>query len=533
MRLLVTIACASIAALAVPSVGHGQRIQFPNGNGLRPIQVSNSGVSAANQFSDNSGMVPLSPGGPVGPPNSPYPSASGFDPYTTRQVTTPNFPQSTPGSPLYGGPGLGGTAAGTPYGGQQIPNLPPGNGAVGPYGLAPNYGLPQTGYPGYNGAAPAFPGVGQSGVLGTYPNPNASIYGPSAVPNNSPSALFPGAYPQSGYGYGQSGGLSSWFGNLFGNGNNWNGSGVGYSQPGILNPPGNLVLPPGAGWGNWNPQGSIFNGSPTYPQVLRLFQGPRIRHAWIYGSNDNDALQINDSDIALAFAIPNFLYSTQPVFLMPSFSVHQWEGPRDVAADLPAIAYSAFLDAGWQSDPARILGAELALRVGMFSDFETATSDSLRIMGRGLGRIRLTPALTLKAGAVYLDRNKIKVLPAGGLLWQPNPETRFDLFFPEPKLAHYLATIGTMDTWWYVGGYYGGGSWTVTRKSGAKESIDINDLRLVLGLEWGRNDQLRDGRRFGFLEAGYVFQRELLFKERPVDNLDLQDSVMVRAGFGY
>ncbi len=42
-----------------------------------------------------------------------------------------------------------------------------------------------------------------------------------------------------------------------------------------------------------------------------------------------------------------------------------------------------------------------------------------------------------------------------------------------------------MDTWWYVGGYYGGGSWTVKRANGAKESIDINDLRLVLGLEWG------------------------------------------------
>ena len=154
-------------------------------------------------------------------------------------------------------------------------------------------------------------------------------------------------------------------------------------------------------------------------------------------------------------------------------------------------------------------------------------------MGRALGRIRLTPAATLKLGAIYLDRNKVKLLPAGGILWQPNPETRFDLFFPEPKLAHYLATVGTMDSWWYVGGYYGGGAWTVKRKSGAKESIDINDLRLVLGLEWGRNDQMRDGRRVGFLEVGYVFQREILFKESPADNLDLQDSVMIRAGFGY
>ena len=169
----------------------------------------------------------------------------------------------------------------------------------------------------------------------------------------------------------------------------------------------------------------------------------------------------------------------------------------------------------------------------MFSDFESNTSDSLRIMGRALGRIRLTPTCTLKLGAIYLDRNQVELLPAGGLLWQPSPETRFDLFFPEPKLAHYLSTVGTTDTWWYVGGYYGGGSWTIERKSGANESIDINDLRLVFGFEWGRNEQMRDGRRVGFLEAGYVFQRELIFKESPADNFDLQDSIMVRAGIGY
>ena len=517
------------AALAFNMPAFGQRIQFPQtGNGLRPVgsTVQNTTpLPSTNPGAIGPTMVPLNSA-------SAYPSSLSnvpFDAYSTRQVTTPSFPQTNP-FPSSGSvaPSLSG----------PLPTAQPNFGAAPSYGAAPTYGAPTynapaytaptygaptTGYPGYNGAAPTMPGVGQSGILGSYPYTNSTVYPPSAFPNSSPSALFPGAYPQTGYGYGQGSG-GSWFGNLFG--------GNSYAQPNI-SAPGNLVLPPGGSWGNWNPQGSVFNGQPTYPQVLRLFQGPRFRHAWIYGSDDTDALQINDSDVALAFAIPNFLYSTQPVYLLPSFSVHNWEGPRDVAADLPPIAYSAFLDAGWQSDPARIMGAELGLRVGVFSDFEANTSDSLRIMGRALGRIRLTPAATLKLGAIYLDRNKVKLLPAGGILWQPNPETRFDLFFPEPKLAHYLATVGTMDTWWYVGGYYGGGSWTVKRTSGAKESIDINDLRLVLGLEWGRNEQMRDGRRVAFLEAGYVFQRELLYKESPADNLDLQDSLMIRAGIGY
>jgi hypothetical protein len=502
------------AAFAFSMPALGQRIQFPtdNGSGLRPVgsvlpstaQLGNSPAAGGPV------MVPLNP---VNSPSVYPPPGSGstqFDPYATRQVTAPNFPQSNPYPPSSSvAPSLGGPSVLNQPGALAAP---PGYGAAPGYGPAPTYGAPpygaplNSGYPGYNGVAPSMPGVGQSGILGTYPNTNASVYPPSAFPNSSPSALYPGAYPQSGYGYG---------------------------QPGSLAPPGNLVLPPGGSWTNWNPQGSIFNGSPTYPQVLRLFQGPRFRQTWIYGSDDSTALQINDSDVALAFAFPSFLYSTQPIYILPSFSLHLWDGPSNTAADLPAIAYSAFVDAGWQSDPARIMGTELGLRVGMFSDFETSTSDSLRIMGRALGRVRLSPAATLKLGAVYLDRNKIEWLPAGGILWQPNPETRFDLFFPEPKLAHYLATFGTMDTWWYFGGYYGGGSWTVKRTSGARESIDINDLRLVLGLEWGRNEQMREGRRVGFLEAGYVFQRELLYKESPADNLDLQDSLMIRAGIGY
>ena len=545
MRFQVILASAMTVALAfsMPALGQ-QRIQFPTptSNGLRPVgslvqNTTPQNTTPQGNSDDGPVMVPLNSSNQLYPPTAPQ-----FDPYSARQITTPNFHQSNPyppagsvppslGAPL-GQPGTYGAApnfgASPSYGAAPGYGTAPGYGAP-TLGVAPNFGAPlNSGYPGYNGAAPSLPGAGQSGILGTYPyTNNPSAYPPQAFPNSSPSALFPGAYPQNGYGYSQGGGIGSWFGNLFGNG------GATYGQPGAISAPSGLVLPPGGSLGNWNPQGSMFNGSPTYPQVLRLFQGPRFRHAWIYGSKDSDALQINDSDVALAFAFPNFLYSTQPVYILPSFSVHQWEGPRGTAADLPAIAYSAFVDAGWQSDPARIMGAELGARVGWFSDFEANTTDSLRIMGRALGRVRLTPTATLKLGAIYLDRNKVKLLPAGGILWQPNPETRFDLFFPEPKLAHYLATVGTMDTWWYVGGYYGGGAWTVKRTSGAKESIDINDIRLVLGTEWGRNDQMRDGRRIGFLEVGYVFQRELIYKQSPADNLDLQDSVMVRAGFGY
>ncbi len=477
----------------------GQRIQFPMGSssGLRPISPTGSTSGAPV-------MVPLNPATQAGI----YPAANSngslFDGYSTRQVTAPTY-----------------TAQTSPYP-QAQPNVMPGQAGPAYNGPAipPNYNTsPYNGYPGFNGATPVMPGAGPSGVVGAYPYSNGTIAPPGAYPNGAPSALFPGAYPQTGYGY-QSG--SSWFRNPFASG-----------QPGSISAPGNLVLPPGTSWGNWNPQGTTMTDAWGNPQFMRLFQGPRFRQSWIYGSQDDAALQINDSDLALAFAIPNFLYSTQPLYLLPSFSLHQWSGPRGPNADLPALAYSAFLDSGWQSDPNRIFGAELGLRVGVFSDFNTYTSDSLRIMGRAIGRLRFTPTTTLKAGVIYYDRNQIKLLPAGGILFQPNPETRFDLFFPEPKLAHYLSTVGTLDTWWYLAGFYGGGAWTVERTSGVTDSVDINDIRVMLGIEWGRNEQMRDGKRYGFAEIGYVFQRELVYKYAPQDNIDLQDSFMLRAGIGY
>ena len=477
-----------LGAFSVRAWGQ-QRIQFPTGGatlsspgGLRPVQGSAPGTGA---------MVPLIPN--TGPS-----TISGFDPYA-RPTTLPA----------------------TPFGVQP--------GGIVPGGYPPS--LPGA-FPQGGGLAPPTVG-GSSATIGTFQNTPLNYGAPGIYPSNTPSAIYPGGvYPN---GFNPNG--PNWFSRF------WNGLFGRRQQPAYNLPPapamqgglqGPLFQTPNVNWGTWNPQGTVFTGGGQAPTFIRLFQGPRIRHAFIYGDNDPDALMINDTDVAVAFAWPNFLYSTQPLYLLPSFSLHQWDGPHPPSsADLPPLAYSAFLDAGWQSDPERILGAELGLRVGMFTDFDTANTDSLRIMGRGIGRIRVTPRAIVKAGVIYLDRNKIKLLPAGGLLWYPNENTRLDIFFPEPKLASYLTTIGNTDTWWYAGGYYGGGAWTIERADTSKDSIDLNDLRIVFGLEFGRNEQMREGRRVGFVEVGYVFDRELLYDATPADNMDLQDTVMIRAGIGY
>ncbi|MCR9295120.1 MAG: hypothetical protein NXI32_20575 [bacterium] len=423
-------------------------------------------------------MVPINPATQSG--IYPSTSGSGFDPYASTTTTAPMIGgpvSSVPPTAVYGNPAY----PNQPYGAPALPPpsmTGPGYGYTNPFGAPPS--LPPT-MPAPTGAPPT--AYGQPGV---YPSPYANPYAGPASPYGTPNVLFPQASTST----------ADWYNNL-------------------------------------GTQSMVYGAPPTSSDIIKFNQGPRFRWSYIFGDDAPDALAINDMDVSMAFVYPSCC-TGQPIYFLPAFSLHLWSGPKPPSTgDLPPSAYSAFLDTGWQSNPADIWGAELGLRVGVFTDFDTLTSDSLRVMGRAIGRVGLTPRLTGKLGVIYLDRNSIKMLPAGGLLWQPNPNTRIDFFFPEPKLTSYLTTAGDKDMWWYVGGFYGGGSWTIRRANSALDSIDINDIRLVLGLEFGRNEAIRLGRRNAFVEIGYVFDRELLYRNSPQDNLDLQDTIMLRAGFGY
>jgi hypothetical protein len=279
--------------------------------------------------------------------------------------------------------------------------------------------------------------------------------------------------------------------------------------------------------------GSFAGASGGSYNPVRLFQGPRLRHAWINDGNGGEDVEINSTDASLVFAFPNFLYSTQPIYIVPSFGLHLLDGPNESKGnDLPAQLYDAFVDFGWQSDPNQMIGADLGLRVGVFSDFESTSEDSIRVLGKAIFKFRLTPYSTVKAGVYYIDRNDVDWVPAFGLLYIPTPNTRYDLFFPQPKLSHYFTTLGTQDLWAFVAAEYGGGAWTITRSNGDEEDIDINDIRVTLGVEWGRSDIIRNGSRTGFAEIGYVFNREVIYS-RSGKSFEPDDSFMFRLGVGY
>jgi hypothetical protein len=185
------------------------------------------------------------------------------------------------------------------------------------------------------------------------------------------------------------------------------------------------------------------------------------------------------------------------------------------------------LEIGWRPRLARWLFADLAVTPGVYTDFKDVSPESFMMRGRGLAVVAFSPQWQVVLGAIYVNRNKTKFLPAGGVIWNPSEDTRCCLVFPQPKVSHRLTTIANVPLWSYVAGEFGGGRWSVERASGTTDSLDYTDLRVNLGLE----AVLANGWK-GHVEAGYVFDRRVNFTSDTPD-FRPPDTVMLRAGLSY
>ncbi|HEX6962411.1 MAG TPA: hypothetical protein VF175_11125 [Lacipirellula sp.] len=277
-----------------------------------------------------------------------------------------------------------------------------------------------------------------------------------------------------------------------------------------------------------NPDGSI-------SRLQRFLQQISIEHTHLFGDHTADQLQIDRTELAATFGVPIFYNPDTPLLITPGFAFNWFEGPlTETGADLPPRTYDAYLDTAWHPRFNDFLGADLGLRTGVWTDFHAVNSDSIRILGRGLGIITLSPKMDLHAGVWYLDRNRIKLLPAGGVHWRPNPEWDAFLIFPNPKIRKRTVNIGSSQWWWYVAGEYGGGRWTVERDpagpaGGADDDIDYNDIRVILGLEFETQT-----RAHGHVEVGYVFDREIIYDgTRLPPEFGIDDTVMIRGGLDF
>jgi hypothetical protein len=302
-------------------------------------------------------------------------------------------------------------------------------------------------------------------------------------------------------------------------------------------PPQFIYPPPGtATYGSSGPWPNSAEAWPsqawaqmTSSSVYRLLERPRWRQTYLSRSGAN-GLGLNETDLATTINCPNFLGCTQPLRISPGFIFHWWDGPDTAVtgADLPPRTYSVYLATDYSTPWDRPVGGEFNVTVGLYSDFASVNSNSVRVTGVGLGWFRISNTTSLKLGIEYLDRVRVKMLPAGGFFIYPTPNLKVDVYFPRPKIAWRFPNVGNTETWGYLGGEYGGGSWTFDRLGGFNDQGDVNDVRIFGGLEWMGPRQVA-----GFFEVGYVFDREIVYRSNPDNRIDVDDAVMLRAGIAF
>ena len=282
-------------------------------------------------------------------------------------------------------------------------------------------------------------------------------------------------------------------------------------------------------------------GSPTISmaQMQKFLQDVHADYHFFSPTGSNP-LGINDIDLNATFAFPLWANIQTPLLVTPGFAAHFWQGPNSAPtdpADMPPETFDAYLGAAWNPQMNPWFGGELSARVGVYSDFHGIDTQSLRLTGAGLAVLTFSPSIKIKAGIWYLNRISYKLLPAGGIEWTPNPDVRFDLYFPNPKLAQRLTTIGNTDWWWYVSGNYGGGTWTIKRGTeagidpslaGSLDLVDYDDIRLALGLEFRRLDRVT-----GYFEIGGSFDRQLLYRSGSPSAYYPSSTIFFGSGLTY
>jgi hypothetical protein len=212
-------------------------------------------------------------------------------------------------------------------------------------------------------------------------------------------------------------------------------------------------------------------------------------------------------------------------FLIPGFGINWLSGPT--TTDVPAHLYEAYVEGMWIKPINERWTVQLAVSPTMMTDFENTSGRAWRITGRALAFWQINPVWQLAFGAVYLDREDLRAVPAAGLVVTPHEDWRIEAIFPRPRVAYRLTHDDDRTRWIYVGGEFTGGSYAIERASGARDVVTYNALMLLAGYEVKRQR--------GFApraEVGWTFDRTLDYQS-GVGNLTLDSVAFLRIGASF
>ena len=270
-------------------------------------------------------------------------------------------------------------------------------------------------------------------------------------------------------------------------------------------------------------------GQPQIPPGVRngMFQKILFDGTWL-APGGTDGMGMYDVQLQTIFALPCPTRDS-PLVITPGFAVHYLQGPAP--ADLPPQLHEGYVDLRWLSQVTPTLGLDLAITPGYYSDFDQQSSKAFRLQGHGAAAWTWNDTTKFVAGAAYLDRPDVEMIPIGGVIWTPNDETKFDLVFPHPKISRRVYWGGecgdAVQDWAYVAGEFSGDAWAIKRADGRDDVVVLSDYRFILGME----RKVLGGVSSRF-EVGYVFGRRIRYSSDTPD-FHPTPTILLRGGLTY
>ncbi len=278
-------------------------------------------------------------------------------------------------------------------------------------------------------------------------------------------------------------------------------------------------------WGSelqWDPHTL---GATTIQRYRRAFvQKTQLRSGYIYRNSDaNMGYTFASASVTMVVPLGS---EDKVVALTPRYRVDWIDGPNTV--DVPARLHSASFDLGMRIKFDHKWTMLAGVQPGWYND-QFSADQGTRIGALVVVVCDVIPEkFQLTAGVARLDRNDYDIVPVVGATLVPNPDTRFELTFPKPKIARRIGHIPCLqEDWIYLSAFFGGGTWSVRRTTGLDDELTLRDFRVSLGVE----RVINGGTGFN-LEMGYVFGRRLEYEFTPL-TLDFDDSFIIEAGLSF
>ena len=208
------------------------------------------------------------------------------------------------------------------------------------------------------------------------------------------------------------------------------------------------------------------------------------------------------------------------LLVKPFLAAHSLDAPLDT----PSSLYSAGANMMWLQRLNDDTGLTIAVSPSVGGD-EAEFGRRVRVFAMGTVSWDWIPdELKLTAGAAWLGRRDIGVVPAAGLEWTPNEDLNVSLILPRPKVARRLQVSDESEAWLYASGAIAGGTFDVRRADGTADELSLREFQAAIGVDL-TNDQF--GR--GFCEVGAGFGRELQF-ERSQEVVEFDPGMTLRFG---